>query len=191
VIDDAFDDLMGMLDYPVFVVTTVADGEPAGCLVSLASQTSVHPPSFVISLTLNSHTAEVASRSEFLAVHMLPRRQQALAELFGTQTGREVNKFERCSWRPGPQGMPILDETVAWFVARTVSRSDVGDHVVYLLAPIAGWAPESEEDLLYLSDIEFDVDDDDGGHEDPQRLYVRERGDARRYNVPRFTLDVP
>jgi flavin reductase (DIM6/NTAB) family NADH-FMN oxidoreductase RutF len=191
VIDESFDDLMGMLDYPLFVVTTAAEGEPAGCLVSLATQISVQPPSFVVSLTQKSHTAEVASRSGYLAVHTLPQRQQALAQLFGTLSGHQVNKFDRCSWRTGPHGMPILDETLGCFVARTVSRSDIADRVVYLLEPIAAWAPETEEDLLYLSDIEFDIDDGDGGHEDPQRLYIRERGDARRYNVPRFTLDVP
>jgi flavin reductase (DIM6/NTAB) family NADH-FMN oxidoreductase RutF len=191
VIDDSFDDLMGMLDYPLFVVTTAAEGEPAGCLVSLATQISVQPPSFVVSLTRSSHTAEVASRSGHLAVHTLPQRQQALAQLFGTQSGHEVKKFDRCSWRSGPQGMPILDETLGCFIARTVSRSDIADHVVYLIEPIAAWAPETEEDLLYLSDIEFDIDDD-GGHQDPMRLYNRERGDAaRRYNIPRFTLDVP
>lgn len=43
VIDESFDELMGMLDHPVFVVTTQADGHPAGCLVSFATQTSVQP----------------------------------------------------------------------------------------------------------------------------------------------------
>ena len=68
-----------------------------------------------------------------------------------------------------------------------MSRSEVGDHVVYLLEPLAVWAPESAEELLYLSDI----DDFEPGHEAPQRLYVREpyRGDTPVQ--VRFTLDLP
>jgi flavin reductase (DIM6/NTAB) family NADH-FMN oxidoreductase RutF len=190
VIDESFDDLMAMLDAPVFVVTTQADGEPAGCLVSFATQTSVQPPTFVVSMPRSSDTVDAASRSEHLAVHVLAQRQHVLAELFSSQTGAEINKFDRCSWRAGPAGMPILDEAVAWFVGKTVSWSDDGEHVVYLVAPVAVWAPECSEDILYLSDLDFDIDDDDGGHEAQHRFYDRERGEAtRRYNVMRVTLD--
>ena len=190
VIDESFDDLMAMLDSPVFVLTTQADGQPAGCLVSFATQTSVQPPSFVVGMSRRSHCAEVAGRAEHLAVHVLAQRQHALAELFSSQTRDQINRFNRCSWRAGPAGMPILDDALAWFIGRTASRSDVGDHVVYLLEPVAVWAPESSEDVLYLSDLDFDVDDDDPGHDAPHRFFDRERGDAtRRYGVVRFTLD--
>jgi hypothetical protein len=36
VADESFDDLMSMLDYPAFVVTSQAAGVPAGCLVAFA-----------------------------------------------------------------------------------------------------------------------------------------------------------
>ncbi|BBX72768.1 oxidoreductase [Mycobacterium shinjukuense] len=186
-IEESFDDLMAMLDYPVLVVTTQADGHPAGCLVSFATQTSVQPPSFMVGMPVGDHTAEVASRSNHLVVHVLARRQRALAELFGRQAGDQINQFERCAWRAGPYGMPILDDAVAWFVGRTASRSQVGDHVAYLLEPVAVWAPDCSEELLYLSDL----DDLDPGHEPPQRVALYEPGEAsRRYGL-RFTLDVP
>ncbi len=192
VVDESFDDLMTMLDYPVFVVTTQVDGQPTGCLVSFATQTSVRPPSFLVSMPRSSHPFATGSQAEYLAVHVLAQRQHVLAELFSSQPGDQINRFDRCSWRAGPAGMPILDDALAWFIGRTVSRSDVGGHVVYLLEPVAVWAPESSEDVLYLSDLDFDVDDDDPGHETAHRLFDRERGDAaRRYGVVRFTLDVP
>lgn len=196
-LDESFDDFMGMLDGPVFVVTTQTDGRPSGCLVSSATQTSVQPPSFMVGMPRSSPTAGAAALSEYLAVHVLAQRHRLLAELFGGQTGiqtgdgDEIDKFAHCSWRAGPHEMPILDDALAWFVGRTLSRSDVGDHVVYLLEPLAVWAPEPSEDLLYLSDIDFDVDGDPG-HEATHRFFDRERGDAtRRYGVVRFTLDVP
>jgi flavin reductase (DIM6/NTAB) family NADH-FMN oxidoreductase RutF len=185
--DETFDDLMAMLDSPAFVVTTQADGHPSGCLVGFGTQTSAQPPSFMVGLPLASHIAEVARRSDYLAVHVLPRGQHVLAELFGGQSGDQTDTFTRCSWRGGPMGMPILDDAAAWFVGRTVSRSEVGDHVAYLLEPLAAWAPESSDELLYLSDI----DDFEPGHETPQRLYDGQRTEAtRRYGV-RFTLDLP
>ena len=35
-------------------------------------------------------------------VHFVPEEAEDLAELFGGETGDEVDKFERCAWRPGP-----------------------------------------------------------------------------------------
>jgi len=185
VADESFDEFMGMLDYPVFVVTAQADGHPSGCLVSFATQASVQPPRFLVNLSRISHTFGVASRSEYLAVHVLPRRHRLLAELFDSRTDDQFNKFDRCSWRAGPMGVPILDEAVAWFVGRTVDRGDVGDHVVFVLEPVAVWAPECSEDLLYLGDVD-DIDPDDGGL---HRSADWEAGDpTRRYGVVKFTL---
>ncbi len=176
---------MGMLDYPAFVVTSQFAGSPAGCLVSFATQTSVDPPRFLVGVDKGSHTLEVASQSEHVAVHVLARRHRVLAQLFGGQTGHQVNKFERCSWRAGPQGMPILDDAIAWLVGRTVYWVDVGDHIAYFLEPVATWAPDCDEEPLYLSDLE----DLEPGHEAPHRLFERAPKDvARRYGV-RFTLD--
>ncbi len=189
--DETFEEFMTMLDLPAFVVTTQAAGQPAGCLVGFATQTGVTPPRFLVGLAKGSHTFGVASLSQHLAVHVLSRRHRALAELFGCQTGHQLNKFDRCSWRAGPQGMPMLDDAIAWFVGRIVSRFDVGDHVAYLLEPVATWAPESsDEDPLYLSDVDdIDDDDDSGGTPDPTFFRGQSRVDVpRRYGL-RFTID--
>ncbi len=175
---------MGMLDYPVFVVTAQADGQPSGCLVSFANQASAEPPIFQVGISKSTDTYAVAGRSQHLAVHVLARHHRALAELFGGR-GDESSKFHRCRWRAGPQGMPILDDAIAWFVGRTVGRIGMGDHVQYVLEPVATWAPECSDDPLYLSDI----DDIDPGYEATHRPFGNAPGDAtRRYGL-RFTLD--
>ena len=145
----------------MFVVTTQADGHASGCLVGFATQTSLRPPRFLIGISRRNHTFKVACQSEHLAVHVLTRREVKLARLFGGQTGDEIDKFEYCSWHSGPEDMPILDDAVAWFVGKTLSRIDVGDHVGYLLEPIAGHAPECSENLVTFSD----VNDLEPGHE--------------------------
>ena len=102
VADASFDELMGMLDYPVFVVTAQADGHPSGCLVSFATQASVQPPRFLVNLSRSSHTFGVASRSEYLAVHVLSQRHRLLAES-GTGTDLPVGQhFEQWPAR-GPR----------------------------------------------------------------------------------------
>jgi flavin reductase (DIM6/NTAB) family NADH-FMN oxidoreductase RutF len=158
---DAFEQLMSLLDYPMYVVTARADDEPAGRLVGFTSQVSIGPPRFLVGLSKRNHTYRVAQRADHLAVHLLPRRHRELARLFGSETGDGVNKFERCAWQTGPHGLPILTEAVGWFVGATLSRMDVGDHVGFLLEPSTGSAPREFEQLVTFADVR----DLEPGHE--------------------------
>ncbi|MDD7813592.1 flavin reductase family protein [Mycobacterium sp. CSUR Q5927] len=150
---DEFERLVAMLDYTMFVVTTEANGHRSGCLVGFATQTSLQPPRFLVGVSERNHTFGVAAQSEHLAVHVLSRRDIELARLFGGETGDDIDKFARCSWHRGPAGMPILDDAPAWFVGKTLSRIELGDHLGYLLEPVAGHADQNAGDLLAFSDV--------------------------------------
>jgi flavin reductase (DIM6/NTAB) family NADH-FMN oxidoreductase RutF len=157
----AFERLVGLLDYPMFVVTTSANGELAGCLVGFTSQVSIGPPRMLVGLSNKNRTFRVAQRAEHLAVHLLPKTHAELARVFGSETGDRVDKFERCAWHLGPHRMPILDDSVGWFVGKVLARFDVGDHVGHLLAPVDGSAPRRFDDLVTFADVR----DLEPGHE--------------------------
>lgn len=136
-VDDRFNDLVGDLDYPMFIATARgATGERAGCLVGFATQCSIDPPRFLVCISTANRTFRVASAADALAVHFVPAHATALAELFGGQTGDEVDKFARCEWEDGPGGVPILAECPNWFVGSVLERLPLGDHVGFLLSPI-------------------------------------------------------
>ncbi|MFN2626394.1 MAG: flavin reductase family protein [Mycobacteriales bacterium] len=122
----------------MYVVTTVAGDERAGCLVGFVTQCSIRPPRFLVCLSKSNRTYAVALRAEVLAVHLLDANAMATVRLFGEQTGDEVDKFARCSWSAGPERVPILDDAYGWFAGRLLSHVDGGDHDVFLLEPIAG-----------------------------------------------------
>jgi flavin reductase (DIM6/NTAB) family NADH-FMN oxidoreductase RutF len=151
--DESFERLAARLDYTMVVVTTAADGNASGCLVGFATQTSLEPQRFLVGISKRNHTFGVAARSQHLAVHVLARRSLGLARLFGGQTGDDTDKFQHCSWHTGPAGMPILDDAPAWFVGKTLNRIELGDHLGYLLEPIAGHASRPVEKLLAFSDV--------------------------------------
>jgi flavin reductase (DIM6/NTAB) family NADH-FMN oxidoreductase RutF len=133
---DAANELFAELDYPMFIVT-VADGEDvSGCLVGFATQTSIHPPRFLVCLSDKNHTYRVARRVDLLIVHLVPADQAGLAELFGGETGDEVDKFARVAWHPGPGGAPVLEACGNWFAGRILDRVPAGDHEAYLLDPV-------------------------------------------------------
>lgn len=144
-----FDRLMALLDYPMYVVTTAAGRDRAGCLVGFASQVSIHPPRFLAGLSVKNRTYRVAAAANVLVVHLVPEEAGELAVLFGGETGDETDKFAHCDWRPGPDGAPVLTDLENWFAGRIVTRYDCGDHCGFLLEPIAGEAGTSGSALTF------------------------------------------
>jgi flavin reductase (DIM6/NTAB) family NADH-FMN oxidoreductase RutF len=145
-----FQRLVGGLDYPMFIVTAAAGGgEPAGCLVGFATQTSIHPPRFLVCLSDKNRTTEVAAGAELLGVHCVPADAGDLAELFGGETGHEVDKFARVGWHAGEGGVPLLDGCPNRFVGRVLSRLPAGDHVACLLAPVEAHADPAVEEFSF------------------------------------------
>ncbi len=129
---NAFEKIVAAIDYPMVVVTAAAGEERDGCLVGFTTQASIDPPRLLVCLSDKNRTYRIAVRSEYLAVHYLAEDNGDLAELFGSETGDEVDKFDRCSWRPGPEGVPLVEGTNGWAVVRVVTRHVMGDHVGFL-----------------------------------------------------------
>ena len=146
----AFTDLAARLDYPMVVVTAYDGTERAGCLVGFATQCSIDPERFLVCLSDKNRTHRVAAGARTLAVHLLPAGRRDLAELFGGETGDEVDKFARCAWHDGPDGVPVLDGVAGWFAGRVVDRYVLGDHTGLLLSPVEGDAGDAG-DGAYLT----------------------------------------
>ena len=80
---DAFEQIVGHLDYPMFVVTTVAGEQLGGCLVGFATQASIRPRRFLVGISDKNHTYRVAADADRLAVHVLAEGAVP-RQLFGT-----------------------------------------------------------------------------------------------------------
>jgi flavin reductase (DIM6/NTAB) family NADH-FMN oxidoreductase RutF len=137
VTDAGFDRFAAPLDYPMFVLTVpgAAGSRPSGCLVGFATQCSISPPRFLACLSKANHTYRSASGVGVAAVHLLTAGDRDLAVLFGTETGDEIDKFERCEWWAGPDGVPILTRCPGWLAGDIEARLELGDHQGLLLRP--------------------------------------------------------
>jgi flavin reductase (DIM6/NTAB) family NADH-FMN oxidoreductase RutF len=128
------DTLTSELDYPMVIVTTVADGERSGCLVGFHTQCSIDPARWAVWISKANHTHRVAQRASMLAVHFLSVDDRDLAELFGEETGDEVDKFAHCEWTEGPDGVPVLDQIPNRFVGRVRDTlEDDCDHQCFIV----------------------------------------------------------
>ncbi len=101
---EAFEKLVSMLDYPMYIVTTQAGEERAGCLVGFTSQVSIGPPRFLVGLSERNHTYRVAQRRDAPGRPSPGATHRELARLFGSETGDRTDKFARTHWQEGPYG---------------------------------------------------------------------------------------
>jgi flavin reductase (DIM6/NTAB) family NADH-FMN oxidoreductase RutF len=150
---DTFLKIAGSIDYPIFIVTATDGERREGCVVGFATQTSFDPVRFLACLSRANRTFRFAAEAEVdaLAVHLVPRGETGLVELFGGETGDEIGKFERCAWHPGPRGLPLLDACPSWFTGAVRARHDLGDHVGFLLDPFA--AQFEDDDWITVHDV--------------------------------------
>jgi flavin reductase (DIM6/NTAB) family NADH-FMN oxidoreductase RutF len=153
----SFDQVVGELNYPMYIATTSAAGFNAGCLVGFTTQVSINPPRFLVCLSLKNYTTTVAAAATHLAIHLLRADDAELAQLFGEETGDRTDKFTRCRWSVGPHDVPVLGDAAAWFVGRIEARLEFGDHVGHLLAPEEVELRRPLGSLLSFADVrEFD-----------------------------------
>ncbi|MGW1059147.1 flavin reductase family protein [Micromonospora rubida] len=114
-------------------VVTAPGAPPVGFTATSFTSVSLEPPIVSFCLNLASSSWPTVSRSRHVAVHLLAHDQRELARRFATSS---VDRFAGPTrWRPGPQGVPILDGVLAWLLCRVVDRVTVGDHAIVLAEP--------------------------------------------------------
>jgi flavin reductase (DIM6/NTAB) family NADH-FMN oxidoreductase RutF len=147
--EQTFQRLVAQLDYPMFIATVIAGEERAGCLIGFATQCSIRPPRFLAGISDKNRTFRVAQGAESMALHLVPEDATELAELFGGETGDEIDKFDRCDWHEGPGGVPLLDGCPNRFVGRIIERIDFGDHTGMVLEPFYADEDTGEGQLTF------------------------------------------
>lgn len=125
------------LDYPMAVVTASVASRRAGCLVGFWTQCSIEPTRFLVCISRVNETHDVVLAAGRLAIHFLGEGDRQLAELFGEETGDEVDKFQIWGWHEDAGGTPLLDGCTRWVSGTILERTDVGDHTAVLVAPVA------------------------------------------------------
>ncbi|MDP8938339.1 MAG: flavin reductase family protein [Actinomycetota bacterium] len=80
------------------------------------------PPRFAVGLSRKNHTYRVARGCRHPRRHALGGEERELAELFGHHTADEADKSSRCSWHPGPGGVPVLDDCPGSFARRVIDH---------------------------------------------------------------------
>lgn len=145
--DDELGQFARALPGAALIVTAAAGADRNGCLVGFATQASIDPARVLVCLSVTNATFTTAERATHLGVHVIPAGRRDLARLFGGETGDEVDKLAGCPWERGPGGEPLLLDCPVRLSGRILSRQPFGDHVGFLLEPVAVWTATPFEPL--------------------------------------------
>jgi flavin reductase (DIM6/NTAB) family NADH-FMN oxidoreductase RutF len=127
----AFRNALGSFPTGVAVITTTgADGRPVGLTCNSFSSVSLEPPLVSWGLRINSKSLESFQRAGAFAINILAEDQTHLSGRFASSS--IADKFDGVAWRPGLQGLPVLEDCVATFECVKFAEHLAGDHVLFL-----------------------------------------------------------
>ncbi|KFG76886.1 flavin reductase family protein [Streptomyces mutabilis] len=131
----------------VAVITARGDTGPAGFTATSLTSVSTEPPLLSFGIGTGSSSWPTVSEAEYVGVHVLGEHQEELAATFA-RSG--ADRFAApTAWREGPEGVPVLDDVLAWLVCRVVARVPAGDHRVVLAEVLLGDPAGAGHPLLY------------------------------------------
>ncbi|MGY4737971.1 flavin reductase family protein [Streptomyces sp. ATMOS53] len=131
----------------VAVITAYGESGPVGFTATSLSSVSAEPPMLSFGIGVGASSWPAISGADYVGVHILGEHQQALAATFA-RSG--ADRFGAPTvWREGPEGVPVLDDVLAWLVCRVVARVPAGDHSIVLAEVVLGDPEGAGRPLLY------------------------------------------
>jgi flavin reductase (DIM6/NTAB) family NADH-FMN oxidoreductase RutF/rubredoxin len=139
------------IGYGVYVVCSRA-GEKINCqIANTVFQVCSEPPLIAIAINKKNLTHEFIVNSRVFTASILSQETPlSFIGNLGFKSGRDINKFERISYRTGETGAPIvLDHTLAYLEAKVINHVDVGTHTLFVGEVIAAEVLKEGEPMTY------------------------------------------
>ncbi|MEU7085418.1 flavin reductase family protein [Streptomyces achromogenes] len=131
----------------VAVITARGASGPVGFTATSLTSVSAEPPMISFGIGTGASSWPAIAGADHVGVHILGEHQSDLAATFA-RSG--ADRFGApTAWREGPEGVPVLDDVLAWLVCRIVGRVPAGDHRIVLAEVVLGDPSGAGRPLLY------------------------------------------
>jgi flavin reductase len=141
---------LGTFATGVTVVTTAGEGHAYGMTANAFSAVSLDPPLVLVcTITVSEATGHIGRNGVF-AVNILSATQEPLSRYFSSRDrprGRDA--FARVDHRTVASGSPILDGAAGFLDCALHSRSDAGDHTIFIGEVLAIGCEQDLAPLLF------------------------------------------
>ena len=130
-------------------VTVVTSGNAQSRLVGVTansfSSVSLEPPIVLWSLVSSSPSLEVFDETGRFVINVLALQQMDFSKQFSKTL---TDKFDGVDYIEGLGGLPVIQNCVATFECKTIQRTLVGDHILFL-GQVENYVYENKTPLLF------------------------------------------
>ena len=126
---------------PVFLLTTVSkDGTPNVTTMHWVCQVAMEPLMAAISLRPGRYTCSLIQETKEFVLNIPTVDLMHQTHVFGTTTGREIDKFQETGLTPVPAKLvhpPHIAECIAHIECRVTQEIPVGAHIMFVAEIVA------------------------------------------------------
>jgi len=141
----AFRRCLGQFATGVAVITVNQENRPVGMAVNSFAAVSLDPPLVLWSIRRESGSAPAFLNAAHFAVSILSASQVETSQLFGAP---HPDRFSQIGWKPGREGVPLIDRAIAHLECQLEHIHEGGDHLI-LVGRVNRYARFEGEPLLF------------------------------------------
>lgn len=125
---------MYKLTYGLFVVTAKEGDKDNGCIVNTVSQVTTSPNRITVAINKQNYTHDMIMNTGIFNVSILTEKSKfSTYQNFGFQSGKDVDKFEKFTFKRAENGVVYIpEETNAFISAKVVEKIDLGTHTLFI-----------------------------------------------------------
>ncbi|MGB4985494.1 MAG: flavin reductase [Erysipelotrichaceae bacterium] len=119
------------LSYGVYVITTLDDQKPTGCIANSAMQITADPAIIAVSINHNNYTNQAIVNNAFFAISIVTQKTDPqLIGTFGFKCGKECNKFENIDYQI-INNTPVFTD-LSYLICKVVGSHETSTHTIFL-----------------------------------------------------------
>jgi flavin reductase (DIM6/NTAB) family NADH-FMN oxidoreductase RutF len=155
---------LDLLPHPLAIVTAGDPDRPGrrgGMAAAWVSRVSWEPPLAAVALAPSRYTYQLIREFKAFAVHTVSKSLEKVAmDVFGSLSGREVDKFEVAGIRPVRAERvvaPVIPSAPLILECRLVAECPAGDHVIVVGEVVKAYRDSDEKPLAWYDSRSAEV----------------------------------
>jgi flavin reductase (DIM6/NTAB) family NADH-FMN oxidoreductase RutF len=142
-----FRQLLGRFATGVTILTVATpEGHPLGMTANSLASVSLHPPLISVCVDREAEMHDAILEIPEFVVNVLASPQEALARRF---SDKHEDRFDGVGYHLSPEGLVLLDGTLAHVVCERRATYPAGDHTIVVGRVVGGAASEGRPLLYY------------------------------------------
>ena len=139
------------VSYGLYIVTSMKDGKPVGCVVNTFAQVTSNPPQVSIAINKDNYTTQGILETNKFEVSVL--HEDASMDLigkFGFHSSETTDKFEGFATEVSTQEIPYIREQICAHFSVAVTQSlELGTHIYFVGDVVEAEVVEETNPMTY------------------------------------------